>query len=243
MRKIVAIIQARMGSTRLPGKVMKEIVGFPMLWHVVNRLKHSILLDRIVVATTINSKDDIIEDFCKKNNIELFRGNEDDVLDRYYMSAKHFEADIIVRITSDCPLIDPYIVDLVIRKHMNCNVDYTSNTLKRTYPLGLDTEVFNFSSLEKAYYEAKENYQREHVTVYFYENPNLFKLQNVENSINLSYLRWTVDEERDFQFVSEIYNRLYREDKIFLMEDIIEVLKKEPHLIEINKDVKQKKIK
>lgn len=232
-----------MGSTRLPGKVMREIVGSPMLWHVVNRIKHSSLLDRIVVATTINSKDDIIEDFCKKNNIELFRGNEDDVLDRYYMSAKYFGADIIVRITSDCPLIDPYIVDLVIKKHMKFNADYTSNTLKRTYPLGLDTEVFNFPSLEKAYYEAKESYHREHVTVYFYENPNFFKLQNVENSVDLSHLRWTVDEERDFQFVSEIYNRLNRDGKIFLMEDILEVLKKEPHLIEINKDVKQKKIK
>jgi len=242
-KNIVAIIQARMGSTRLPGKVLLDIVGKPMLWHIVNRLRYSKLINRIVVGTSINKKDDLIENFCKEYKIDFYRGSEEDVLDRYYQTAKVFEANIIIRITADCPLIDPEIVDLVIKNHIKTNSDYTSNTIKRTFPRGLDAEVFNFDSLKRVCRNATEPYQREHVTVYFYENPQLFKVYNVENNIDISYLRWTVDEDRDLLFVREIYKRLYSEKDIFLMEDILNILEKEPYLIDINKDIKQKSIK
>lgn len=242
-KNIVAIVQARMGSTRLPGKVLMDIMGKPMLWHVVSRLRFSKLLDKIVIATSVNSKDDLIEDFCKANGIFFYRGKEEDVLDRYYETAKAFNAKHIVRITSDCPLIDPKVIDLVLECHISYQPDYTSNTIKRTFPRGLDTEVFTFTALEKVYREANEYYQREHVTVYFYEHPQLFKLHNVENNKDFSYLRWTVDVEEDLLFVKEIYKRLYEEGNIFLMKDILMVLNREPNLLEINKDVKQKSIK
>ena len=240
---IVAIIQARMGSIRLPGKVLMDIEGKPMLWHVINRVKYSKLINKIVIATSTNKKDDVIEEFCKSNNIDFYRGSEMDVLDRYYQAAKVFKASLIVRITSDCPLIDPEVVDLVIKTHLSSDVDYTSNNIKRTFPRGLDTEVFKLSALEKAYKEAVAPYQREHVTVYIYENPYLFRLNNVKNDKDISYLRWTVDEKADLHFVREIYKRLNKEDRIFLMRDILNVLEREPFLIEINKYVKQKSIK
>ncbi len=240
--KIVAIVQARMGSTRLPGKVLKDIEGKPMLWHIVNRLKHAKLIDKIVIATSVNKKDEAIEKFCKENNIDCFRGNEEDVLARYYETAKEYNADIIIRITSDCPLIDPEIVDLVVRRHKENSADYTSNTLKRTYPRGLDTEVFGFYALEEAYKRAKELYQREHVTPFIYEHPELFKLQNVENNKDLSYLRFTVDEEKDLELVRKIYKRLFNNKKNFYLQDIMVILKREPFLIEMNKSVKQKSL-
>jgi spore coat polysaccharide biosynthesis protein SpsF len=239
---IVAIIQARMCSTRLPGKVMKDISGKPMLWHVIYRVKYSKLINKIVVATSTNKEDDIIENFCKENRILFYRGDEEDVLKRYYEAAKIYNGNKIVRITSDCPLIDPEIVDIVIKEHLKDEVDYTSNTIERTFPRGLDTEVFNFEALERANEMAKEKYQREHVTIFIYENPHLFKIKNVRNFKDLSHLRWTVDEERDLIFVREIYKRLYK-GNIFFMRDILEVLEKEPDLKRINEMVKQKPVK
>jgi len=239
---IVAIIQARMRSTRLPGKVMKDISGKPMLWHVIYRVKYSKLINKIVVATSTNKEDDIIENFCKENRILFYRGDEEDVLKRYYEAAKIYNGNKIVRITSDCPLIDPEIVDIVIKEHLKDEVDYTSNTIERTFPRGLDTEVFNFEALERANEMAKEKYQREHVTIFIYENPHLFKIKNVRNFKDLSHLRWTVDEERDLIFVREIYKRLYK-GNIFFMRDILEVLEKEPDLKRINEMVKQKPVK
>jgi spore coat polysaccharide biosynthesis protein SpsF len=239
---IVAIIQARMCSTRLPGKVMKDISGKPMLWHVIYRVKYSKLINKIVVATSTNKEDDIIENFCKENRILFYRGDEEDVLKRYYEAAKIYNGNKIVRITSDCPLIDPEIVDIVIKEHLKDEVDYTSNTIERTFPRGLDTEVFNFEALERANEMAKEKYQREHVTIFIYENPHLFKIKNVRNFKDLSHLRWTVDEERDLIFVREIYKRLYK-GNIFFMRDILEVLEKEIDLKKINEMVKQKPVK
>jgi spore coat polysaccharide biosynthesis protein SpsF len=239
---IVAIIQARMCSTRLPGKVMKDISGKPMLWHVIYRVKYSKLINKIVVATSTNKEDDIIENFCKENRILFYRGDEEDVLKRYYEAAKIYNGNKIVRITSDCPLIDPEIVDIVIKEHLKDGVDYTSNTIERTFPRGLDTEVFNFETLERANEMAKEKYQREHVTIFIYENPHLFKIKNVRNFKDLSHLRWTVDEEKDLIFVREIYKRLYK-GNIFFMRDILEVLEKEPDLKRINEMVKQKPVK
>lgn len=244
-KKIVVIIQARMGSTRLPGKVMKKILGKEVILHDIDRVKQIKNLDKIVIATTTKKDDDVIFEIVKNYNpdVGIFRGSEDDVLDRYYKAAKEFNAKVVVRITSDCPLIDPNISDKVIDTFLNNDCDYCSNTLKQTYPRGLDTEVFSFEALERAWKEAKENYQREHVTPYLYENPEKFKLLNVSNDDDLSHLRWTLDTPDDFKFISEIYKRLYNKEKMFYMEDILKVLDKEPELIEINKNIKQKEIK
>lgn len=239
---VVAIVQARMGSARLPGKVLLYIEDKPMLYHVVYRLKHSKLINRIVIATSTNNKDNAIEKFCKEHVLDFYRGDEKDVLDRYYYASMIFDADIVVRVTADCPLVDPNIVDLVIRVHMCGGFDLTTNIIKRTFPRGLDTEVFNLSALEVVYKKAYKSYHREHVTSYFYENPKIFNLYNVENNSDLSYLRWTVDEKRDLLFVREIYKRLYKKNDIFLTQEIIRLLEREPYLLEINKNVKQKSI-
>lgn len=240
--KISAIIQARMTSARLPGKVLTNIEGKPMVWHVVNRLKYSKNLNEIILAIPDTRKNDILEKFAEDNKIKYFRGSEKDVLYRYYEAAKKFKCDVTVRITSDCLLIDPRIVDMVIEKHLNSGADYTSNIFKRTFPRGLDTEVFNFEVLEEAYKEAKEPYQREHVTPYIRENPKSFCLVSVENAEDFSYMRWTVDEIKDLEFVREVYKRLYKKGEIFLMKDIVAFLKQHPELMEINKDVKQKEV-
>lgn len=241
---VVAIIQARMGSERLPGKVLMDIVGRPMLWHVINRVRYSKYINKIIIATTTNKDDDQIEDFCKIYNIDFYRGSEGDVLDRYYQTAELWNADIIVRITSDCPLIDSEVVDKVIYSYLKNkkNFNGASNIIKRTHPRGLDTEVISFGTLERVWNDANEDYQREHVTIYIYEHAKQFKLYSVENDKDLSHYRWTVDEEKDLKFVREIYKSLYRGENIFLMKDILSLLKKKPHLRETNKDVEQKKI-
>ncbi len=239
-KKIAAIIQARMTSTRLPGKVLMDIEGKSMLWHVVNRLKFSKKLDDIILAISNTKESDVLEEFAKKNNIKYFRGSEQNVLLRYYETAKKFKCDVIMRITADCPLIDPKIVDLVIEKHLNSGADYTSNILQRTFPRGLDAEIFNLDTLKKSHNEAKENYQREHVTPYIYEHPRLFKINHIKNEKDLSHMRWTVDEKEDLDFVRQIYKRLFKKGKIFSMEEIVALLKKEPRLLEINKGIKRK---
>jgi len=241
---IIVIIQARMGSTRLPGKILKDIEGKSMLWHVVNRARYSKNINKIIIATTTNKDDDQVEDFCKTHNIVFYRGSENDVLDRYYKTAKLWDADIIVRITSDCPLIDPEVIDKVIYSYLKNknNFNGASNIIKRTYPRGLDTEVISFNTLERVWKEAKEDYQREHVTAFIYECGRMFKLYSVKNDEDLSHYRWTVDEEKDLKFVREIYKLLYIEEKIFLMKDILSLLERKPFLRDINKDVGQKEI-
>jgi spore coat polysaccharide biosynthesis protein SpsF (cytidylyltransferase family) len=234
---IVVIIQARVGSTRFPGKIMKEILGKTVLIHDLDRIKEMKTINKIVVATTDLEKDDSIINTVKKynKNIGIYRGREDDVLDRYYKAAKEFNANVIVRITSDCPLIDPNISDLVVETFLENKCDYCCNNMPRTYPHGLDTEVFSFEALERAWREARKSYEREHVTPYIRENPDKFKIINVWNNVDLRNLRWTLDYPEDFEFITEIYQRLYPKKKIFYMQDILDVLNKEPWLIEINK--------
>ena len=242
---IVAIVQARMGSTRLPGKILLDIEGKPMLWHVVNRLSYSKLINEIVIATTNDKKDDETANFCKDNRSYCYRGNQEDVLDRYYQAAKIHSADIVIRITSDCPLIDPAITDEVASYYLDNqeNVDYVSNTIKRTYPRGMGTEVISFKALEKCWQEAKKKHQREHVTPYIYEHPEIFNLSNIENKRDLSDLRLTVDEEKDLELIRKIYAKLYKESDIFFMEDIIKLFENNPYLRGINREVKQKVVK
>lgn len=244
-QKISAIIQARMTSSRLPGKVLMRIEGKPMLWHVINRLKFSEKIKEIILAIPDNRENDILERFANNFKIKYFRGSEYDVLSRYYETAKRFKCSIVARITSDCPLIDPRVVDQVASKYLELNTDYTSNSLKKSFPRGLDVEVFNFDVLERANQEAKRDYQREHVTPYIYENPKIFKLQNIqaEGELKRPELRLTVDAKEDLELVKEIYKHLYKENKIFYAKDIINLLDKYPEFKKINAKIKQKELK
>lgn len=237
---VTAIIQARMNSRRLPEKVMKEISGKAMLWYVVKRLEYSKKVEDIIIATTKNPQDDAIEEFCKKNLFKFFRGSETDVLDRYFQCASEYEVETVVRITADCPLIDPKIVDKVVGEYKKRSRDFdgASNIIKRRYPIGLDTEVLSFESLEKCWENASRKHQREHVTQYIYENPDEFKLISIENNADYSGLRWTVDEIDDLEFIRQIYKRLYDGKNSFGMRETLETLEKEPYLKKINQDVK-----
>ena len=239
MIKIIAIVQARMASTRLPGKVMTKISGKNMLWHVVKRVQYAKKIDDIVVATTSLKEDEKILKLTSEMGVKSYAGSEDDVLDRCYKAAKKYHADIIVRITGDCPVMDPHIVDKVVQYFLENRYDYVSNTIKPTYPDGLDVEVFSYNALEKAWKEAKLLSEREHVTPYFKKHPEKFRVGNVENDVDLSHLRWTVDENKDLEFIKEIFQRLYNKKSIFFMEDILQLLEEYPELKEINAEFKR----
>ena len=238
--KIVAIVQARMGSTRFPGKVLKKIKNKPLIDYVIGRLKLSRSIDQIIIATSIKSQDDLIVNYAKEKGIKFFRGSEEDVLSRYYNAAKENNADVIVRITSDCPLIDPDIIDDLIANHIKNKADYTANIIKRTYPRGFDVEVFSIKSLIKSFDEADKKYYREHVTPYIREHPEKFKLYNIEagNKLRRPEIRITVDTIEDFNLIGKIYENFDNID--FRAEEIIDFLDKNPQLLKINKHVKQK---
>jgi len=232
---ICCIIQARMGSSRLPGKVMMNVDGKNTLLHyIIQQLKFSKLANNIIIATTTSEKDDCIVDFATKMNLKYFRGEVDNVLDRYYQCAKNFSISTIVRISADDPLIDPTIVDRVIEKFYSNSYDYVSNTNPRTFPQGNEIEVFSFETLEFVWKNAKKISEKEHVTPYIYNNKEKFRMANVENSKNLSSLRWTVDTQNDLDFVRLIISKIQKTPT--LMADIQDILSKEPHLLDINKD-------
>jgi spore coat polysaccharide biosynthesis protein SpsF len=236
--RIVAIVQARMGSTRLPGKVLAEIQGHPMLWYVVERTRAAETVDDVVVATTTELADDPIVTFCREHGVGCFRGSEQDVLDRYYQAALRYKADAVVRITGDCPLIDPEIIDKTVRAFLREGPDYASNCVERTFPRGLDTEIFAFQALDTAWREASRPYQRAHVTPYIYENPERFTIVSVVGNEDYSAYRWTVDTPEDLVLVRALYARLA--GKTFRWSDAIKILKHEPALAEINRSVAQK---
>ncbi|MHB8840890.1 MAG: cytidylyltransferase domain-containing protein [Candidatus Aquicultor sp.] len=231
---ILAILQARTSSTRLPGKVLKPILGVPMLLRQIERIKHSRLIDRLVVATSTDLTDDPIEQLCLHNDIACFRGDLDDVLDRFYQAAKPFQPDHMVRLTGDCPLADPQLIDKVIETHIKGVFDYTSDALEPTYPDGLDAEVFRFLCLEQAWREAELPSHREHVTAFIYQQPDRFRIGVVKNDIDLSQLRWTVDELVDFELVTRVYEALYPSNPTFSTKDILEFLELNPDLRTIN---------
>ncbi len=231
--KRVAIVQARMHSTRLPGKVMTELAGKPMLYYVVHRARQASNLDMVAVATSDQPADDIIAQYCGEIGIPFFRGSLDDVLDRYYQAARWYSADVIVRLTADCPLIDPGIIDRVVGVFQAGNYDYVSNIHNPTYPDGLDTETFTLQAIERAWREATLKSEREHVTSYIWKHPNLFHLANVENDIDLSALRWTVDEPQDLEFVRRIYHYLGPTSS-FGMIEVLALLRKHPDLNGVN---------
>lgn len=240
---IVAIIQARMTSTRLPGKVLKKINDKVVLDYVIGRLKKCKNISEIVLAITTNKKDDALEEYAKNNKINYFRGSEEDVLSRYFEAAKKFNAEVIVRITSDCPLIDPDIVDNIINKHLKSKADYTANIITRTYPRGLDTEVFNYDVLKAASKIAKEDHYREHVTVYIRDHPEKFKIQNIEadGKIKRPDIRITVDTKEDLELITKILNHFNNID--FKTKDVIDYLDENPDLLKINEKIMQKEVK
>lgn len=236
MNNITALIQARLGSTRLHGKTLMFIQEESLLGHLVKRIKASRYVNDIVIATTTNERDNAIVEFAKDKNLKFYRGSEDDVLDRFYQAAVLYRLETIVRVTPDCPMLDPDVMDIVISKFTEGDYDYVSNVIIPTWPDGLDTEVFAFETLKKAWEEAKLPSEREHVTAYIIRHPEKFKLFNIEKKgENLSWMRWTVDTREDLEFVSEIFKRLYMPDKIFYMNEIISLLKENPKLLEINK--------
>lgn len=216
-----------------------EIAGHPMLWHVVNRMRMARSVDQVVVATSTERADDAVADFCTQNGIECFRGSEDDVLDRFYRAAQHFGADVVVRITADCPLIEPEVVDLVMETLLSTNSDYASNVLKRTYPRGLDVEAMTCTCLSRAWHEASESWHRAHVTPYIYLNPREFRLASVTGDADFSAHRWTVDTPQDLEFARAVYNRL-RNDDAFNWREVLRLLAGEPWLTDINRDVTQR---
>jgi len=234
-RKIVAIVQARMGSSRLPQKVLMPLAGKPALYRLVERLKYSKLIDQIVIATTDESQDDSIREFCTDNNLDCYNGSENDVLDRYYQAAMLYKADIIVRITGDCPVVDPLIVDEVIMGYIEGNFQVYS--LSGEFPDGLDCSVYAFNALKDAWENADLPSEREHVGPYMSNHPEKFARGRLFKFKGLEHHRWTLDEENDYYFLAEIYNRLYQNGKIFYTDEILELLDDQPHLMEINSGI------
>src|SRR4030042_2267264 len=241
--EIVALFQTRMGSSRLPGKVMMPIGGKPVLWHVVERVKRAKLINQVVVATSTNPEDKKIVDFCEINNIEVFKGSENDVLDRYFKCAKKYHAKFIVRITADCPLIDPQLIDKLIRKFFKGRYDYigiaigggvvTSKICR--FPQGLDAEIFTFNALRKAWKETADPVDREHVSVYIWRNDKKFKLgQPLSAEKDYSKFRLTLDWLEDLKLIRKIYGKLYKKKEYFNYKDIISLLGKHPSLVAIN---------
>ena len=233
MRK-VAIIQARSTSTRLPGKCLLRLYSKTVLEHIIDRLKRVPSLDGICVATTANDGDDAIVETARKAGTSVYRGSEEDVLDRFYQAARQERADVICRITSDDPLKDPGVIEKVMQEFLNNGCDYASNTLKPTYPEGIDVEVFSRGALEKAWREGKLPSEREHVTPYIWKHPKLFKLISVEYDKDLSKLRWTLDYAEDWVFIQQVYDFLYPDDKAFFMKDVLRLLEERPYLKNIN---------
>lgn len=231
---IVAIIQARMGSQRLSGKSLADISGQPLLGHVIDRIRGSKLINNVVLATTDQPEDEVLVEYCAIKNVQSFRGSVNDVLDRFYRAASGVQADVIVRVTADDPFKDPAVIDLVIGELLRDNsVDYASNTLKPTFPEGLDIEVIRFSAFERAWQEARLPSEREHVTPYIWKNPQMFNVRNVEHSVDLSKLRWTLDYEKDLEFTRVVYAHLYN-GQIFSMQSILTLLEANPAIAAIN---------
>lgn len=242
--KTVIINQARMTSTRLPGKVLLTVLGKSLLEYQIERLRRVKMVDEIVVATTINNTDQPIAELCGRLDVPCFRGSENNVLARYYEAATLHQADVVVRVTSDCPVIDPDVVTEVIRyyhDHQDC-CDYVSNGLRRTYPRGMDTEVFSYKALREAFLESTEDADREHVTPFIYRQPERYRLANVSFREDQSRHRWTVDTPEDFELVRRIIESLYPINKNFSLDEMLELLDLHPDWLKINAHVEQKKL-
>ncbi|KAF5086816.1 3-deoxy-manno-octulosonate cytidylyltransferase [anaerobic digester metagenome] len=246
--KIGAVVQARTSSTRLPGKVLKELPmgsGVTVLEQVIRRLKQSEKMDEIVVATTEDEADNPIVEIARKENVKYFRGSLDNVLERYYLAARENHLDVVVRVTSDCPCIDPDIVGLLVEDHLEMGADYTSNSLIRTFPHGLDVEVVNFSALETAHNDASEPFEREHVTPYIYStHQESFKINKVKapEELQAPDIRITLDTEEDYCLLCAVFDYLYHDNEFFPASSIINLFRGKPWLNIINKKIIQKRV-
>lgn len=236
---ILAILQARTSSSRLPGKVIKEILGKPMIIRQIERILKSEKIGKLILATSTDSSDDALEEICKINSTECFRGDLNDVLKRFYFAADKYKPENVVRLTGDCPVIDPEIIDKTINYHISERFDYTTNALEPTFPDGLDVEIMKFSVLKQAFENAELTSQREHVTPYIYNNPDKFKIGILKNTEDLSNLRWTVDEKEDYDFITKIYDGLYRNKPDFNMNDIINFMESNSDLCKYNSKFKR----
>lgn len=228
-----------MGSTRLPGKILLEINGRPMLSYMLERVVAAGNIDRVILATSTDRSDDPVVELCRKNNVLCYRGSVDDVLDRYYQAARKIKADIVVRLTGDCPLIDPRMIDEVINVYNNGDYDFVANTVppKGTVPEGMDVEVFSFQKLEQAWHEAKKPSEREHVTFYFWKNPKIFSIFRYDLEQDLSEYRLTVDYPEDFEVVKAVITSFYPKNPQFSLQDIINFLKNHPELHKKNANI------
>ena len=236
---IVTVVQARTTSTRLPRKVLLSVCGKPLLVRMVERVMAAENAGQVIIATSTNPDDDAIEELCKKENIPCFRGHPTDLLDRHYKAALKYNADAVVKIPSDCPLIDPHIIDKVIQHYIDRKeqVDFVSNLHPATYPDGNDVEIMSFAAIEKAWNEAKKELEREHTTPYIWENPDKFKIDNViwESSLDYSTTyRWTIDYEEDYIFIRTVYEELFYKKPNFSLYDILNLLQEKPYIAEIN---------
>ena len=244
MTATVAIVQARMSSTRLPGKVLLPVAGRPLLSYQLERMRRAALLDRIVVATTVNASDDPIVAFCRQAGVAVTRGSEQDVLSRYVEAAQAFQASTVVRVTSDCPLLEPALIDAAIARYAGAQppCDYLSNMLEPSFPYGLAVEVVSAAALFQAGLEAHDPQEREHVTPFIYWRSQRFRLQSFTMTPDLSRQRWTVDTAQDFELVSRIIEALYPLKPEFTMVDVLSLLERHPQWVKINAQVVQKTV-
>jgi spore coat polysaccharide biosynthesis protein SpsF len=233
MIPVLGALQARVGSTRLPRKVLLDLAGKPVIERAIERLHSCRSLDKLVVAIPLGKEDDILAEICEKLNQEYFRGSVEP-LDRFYRAACHYQAFHIVRLKSDCPLIDAALVDEVVARHLQEENDYTGTTLFRSYPLGQDVEALKFSALETVFHEAKWFSEREHLTLYIATHQDRFRIGSVMHCLNLSAMRWTIDHQEDYKLIHAIYQALYPVKPDFAMEDVLEFLEKHPELKGIN---------
>lgn len=235
-----AFIQARMGATRLPGKPLLKVLGRPLLSYLIERLKRAKSLDEVIVVTSTSPRDDAIETEALKNGVKCFRGSEENVLERFYQAAQHYHPEVIVRITADCPLIDPAVIDAAVNSFKLGPYDYVSNALERTYPRGMDVEVFSFKALAESYLNAKENYEKEHVTPYIYRHPQNFVIGHQKQPENHSEWRWTVDTQEDFAVVSKLLASLYPKKPNFTLHDLTTLFLQHPEWLAMNSHIIQK---
>lgn len=236
--KAKIIIQARLGSTRLPGKVLLKIMDKTILEYLIERVKKAKNVEDIIIATTTKEEDLDIINLAHRLQVNTFRGSENDVLDRFYQAAKTFNVKHVVRITADCPFMDSNIIDDVVCCYFESSADYCSNVSERTFPDGEDVEVFSFATLEYAWRNANLASEREHVTPYIRNHPNIFKIANFKHKIDFSKKRWTLDRKEDFKFIKAILEGLYPINPDFHMEDILKFLEHNPHLEDINRNIK-----
>lgn len=245
--KVLAIIQARMGSFRLPGKILMDIEGKPMLWHIVERVKKSKSIAGVVIATTTNSEDDATVELCKKEGWLFYRGSTEDVLDRYYQAAKIFSADGVVRLTGDCPFIDPFVIDLCVESFLQGKHDLVSNfeSDSSTFPRGLDVRVISFFALQEAAGRASLTFEREHVWPYVFENKETFSIGPVVTAppkYQAQY-RLTVDYLEDFELTKTLYRQFYQPGKMVDVPAVISFLKNNPDIAAMNAHCEQKNFK